>query len=224
MDNNNTQMALAPDKILRSGSVVKILLPGQWHGLQGLVYNHSHGGYVYNVSVPDASMPSGRREITVKLEELDILEPVYQQPAPPLDLSYTLPEPIRPILGPITACYPVLWERIEKGTYASRDWPESYRFGWAFHNDAARYAIAVAAAKQRAELDELFRQDVKTAYGFTGDLDAFGNQLIDYIPNYSEDIGDYSPDQNLRSSMLHWLKDFNELVQVFRGYTVVSEG
>ncbi len=211
------RMGLRASKIPQPGSKVKVMLEG-FKGLPGHITRADSSGLTYSVRVPDASMPDGTRTLELQASEFEMILPVYQEVEPALDLSYTLPEPIT---EPWEAAYPRFWDRIKAGTYAGREWPD-VRNAWGHnrYNQATTDAVREAKRKHRQELDDLFKRDIKTAYGFVGELDGFGNNLISYLIDYDSE-GDYGVEQNLMRNMIQWLKGFNELVGILNGYRVV---
>ncbi len=96
-------------------------------------------------------------------------------------------------------------ERIQSGIYTvEHEWPET-------KHPLALAKIQRAQRDYYAALDESFKRDLKIAYGFTGELDQLGDNILFLVTDVGDD-GDYDK--------IH--TKFDRAADILDGYTVTK--
>ena len=219
-------------QLLQIGSQVKILtMPG---GLIGTVTrNQTPTSAILHVNIPytlPGRLPNKR--------SMDLLDGEYEvinggiwktyTPPPEPDLTWTLPEPLADGTLPAkpdgveTERYDSPW--MSPWAYLSYLYNVQKRYELKrWHDAAPEYKEAVEKARTEYQIAmwDLFKQDMKTVYGLTGELEAYFDAVFKRANDEAESeymLSDYNVDV--------WdetLDNFENLHELLAGYKLVKD-
>jgi hypothetical protein len=202
-------------RILQRGSIVEFNdVYGLREGTVAEVITYTEKDGIYTV---EFAFNGRTRRLDVFRNEFSVRKGIYL-PDVEYDLTYTIPEPLAAGMIPTDVKpYDYMNTLYKSGRYKTKKWPHY----WDTIKTQQHEAVQAAHSKQINELYKLFYTDLKTVYGWTGGLEAFGDAVIAYAADQAEAEAnrDNNNTTDVMAETFYNVDTFNDLLA---GYKLVK--